>query len=158
MYSVGDLVVHPKHGAGVISAIVNSVGDDGVAIDYYIFEMTSCSMRVMIPADAREKIGMRPIMDRDMAEQILLGIEKAEIEQNSNWNRRYRDNMEKVKSGCLSEVGYVIKALTMRDKLKGLSTGERKLLNSAKRILLSELEYAFALTPEEAEEKLNCAL
>ncbi|MFR5781068.1 MAG: CarD family transcriptional regulator [Oscillospiraceae bacterium] len=91
----------------------------------------------MIPVDTSAAIGVRPIVGADEAEKILGSIPGLEIEMTQNWNKRYRENMLKIKSGNLLEVAAVVKGLMKRDKERGLSTGERKMLHSAKQILIS---------------------
>ena len=101
---------------------------------------------------------MRPIVDADEAEKILGSIPGLEIEMTQNWNKRYRENMLKIKSGNLLEVAAVVKGLMQRDKERGLSTGERKMLHSAKQILISEIVLSESASYEEVEERLNSAL
>ena len=157
MYQVGDKVVHPMHGAGVVDSIVqNKV--DGLLRDYYILKLPNRSMVVMIPTDSSDEIGVRPVIDGDQADLILAAIPSIQVEMTANWNHRYRENMERMKSGDLYEVARVIKGLTVRDTDRGLSTGERKMLHSAKQILISEIVLSKSLSYEDVEERLNTAL
>ncbi len=138
MFSVGDPVVHPMHGAGVIDAIVReSVA--GVTQDYYVFKMPMNGLLLKIPIANSDAIGIRPIIAPAEAEALLVAIPYMTVEQESNWNRRYRENMARLKSGDLYEVARVIKSLMFRDRRRSLSTGERKMLHSARQILISEL-------------------
>ena len=147
MYSVGDKIVYPMHGAGVIEAIeVKKVLKEKQT--YYIMKMPVGGMILMIPTNNTEEIGIR-------------GTAVGEF--NENWNKRYRENMIKIRSGDIYEVLEVVKMLMLRDKTKGLSTGERKMLNNSKHILLSELvlseayEYSALerLLDEKTEELFN---
>ncbi len=157
MYQVGDKVVHPMHGAGVVDSIVQKKVD-GLLRDYYILKLPNRSMVVMIPTDSSDEIGVRPVIDGDQADLILAAIPSIQVEMTANWNHRYRENMERMKSGDLYEVARVIKGLTVRDTDRGLSTGERKMLHSAKQILISEIVLSKSLSYEDVEERLNTAL
>ena len=112
----------------------------------------------MIPTDHCEEIGVRAILNRDEAEDVLRQISGIQVELEPNWNQRYRENMLRLKSGDLLEVAKVVKVLMLRDARRGLSTGERKMLHSAKQILISEIGMAQAISYEEAEARINDAL
>lgn len=157
MFSVGDLVVHPMHGAGVIDAIVQEK-IAGSTQDYYVFKMPVGGLLLKIPTANSQAIGIRTIIQQSEAEELLAAIPSIEVEECSNWNRRYRENMVRLKSGNLYEVAKVIKGLMFRDRQKGLSTGERKMLHSAKQILLSELVLADGREYEEVEARVSRAM
>lgn len=156
-FRVGDRIAHPMHGAGVIDSVVKRK-INGTERDYYVLKLPAGDMLVMIPVDTSAEIGVRPIVDADEAEKILGSIPGLEIEMTQNWNKRYRENMLKIKSGNLLEVSAVVKGLMQRDKERGLSTGERKMLHSAKQILISEIVLSESASYEEVEERLNSAL
>ena len=156
-FRVGDRIAHPMHGAGVIDSVVKRK-INGTDRDYYVLKLPAGDMLVMIPVDTSAEIGVRPIVDADEAEKILGSIPGLEIEMTQNWNKRYRENMLKIKSGNLLEVAAVVKGLMQRDKERGLSTGERKMLHSAKQILISEIVLSESASYEEVEERLNSAL
>lgn len=156
-FRVGDRIAHPMHGAGVIDSVVKRK-INGTERDYYVLKLPAGDMLVMIPVDTSAEIGVRPIVDADEAEKILGSIPGLEIEMTQNWNKRYRENMLKIKSGNLLEVAAVVKGLMQRDKERGLSTGERKMLHSAKQILISEIVLSESASYEEVEERLNSAL
>lgn len=156
-FRVGDRIAHPMHGAGVIDSVVKRK-INGTERDYYVLKLPAGDMLVMIPVDTSAEIGVRPIVDADEAEKILGSIPGLEIEMTQNWNKRYRENMLKIKSGNLLEVAAVVKGLMQRDKERGLSTGERKMLHSAKQILISEIVLSESTSYEEVEERLNSAL
>ena len=150
-FRVGDRIAHPMHGAGVIDSVVKRK-INGTERDYYVLKLPAGDMLVMIPVDTSAEIGVRPIVDADEAEKILGSIPGLEIEMTQNWN------MLKIKSGNLLEVAAVVKGLMQRDKERGLSTGERKMLHSAKQILISEIVLSESASYEEVEERLNSAL
>lgn len=157
MFSIGDLVVHPMHGAGVIDAIVQEK-INGVAQDYYVFKMPVGGLMLKIPTANSQAIGIRTIVDAGEAEAVLQAIPDMEVAEDANWNKRYRENMLRLKSGDLYEVARVIKALMRRDTVRGLSTGERKMLHTAKQILISELVLSAQSEYAEIEERLNHAM
>ena len=157
MYHIGDKVVHPMYGAGVVESIVQKTVDN-VVRDYYILQLPNRSMVVMVPTENCEEIGVRPVVDREQADRVMAAIPDIQVEMTANWNHRYRENMERMKSGDLLEVATVIKGLTMRDQKRGLSTGERKMLRSARQILISEIVLSKSASYESVEEELDTAL
>jgi len=157
VFEVGDKIVHPMHGAGIIDGIV-SQKINGVLRDYYMMKLPVGGMVVMIPTENSGQIGVRAIVAANVAEQVIAELPGVEVDMTQNWNHRYRENMLRLKSGDLREVAWVVKGLMIRDGDRGLSTGERKMLHSAKQILLSELVLAQSITYEEAEERINIAL
>jgi CarD family transcriptional regulator len=158
MFNVGDKIVYPMHGAGVIESIEERE-ILGKTQKYYVMKMPVGDIKVMIPTTNAREIGIRGIVDKEKAGQVIGALEGDYSFINTNWNKRYRENMEKIKSGNIFEVADVVKNLAFRDKEKGLSTGERKMLNNAKQILVSELVLANDLEQNVVEkiisEKLN---
>ena len=154
MYQIGDKVVHPMHGAGVIDSIVQRKVN-GVVKDYYLLKLFGGNMMVMIPTDNTSEIGVRPGVSGQEANRLLQAMEDIQVEMTQNWNRRYRENMSRIKSGDLLEVARVVKGLTLRDHQRGLSTGERKMLHAARQILISELVLAQSQPYEAVEAKVD---
>lgn len=154
MYNIGDKVVYPMHGAGVIEAIEEKEVL-GQTHRYYVMRMPIGDMKVSVPMDNVGNVGLRQIVSADEAENVLsvLGGERSKMPQ--NWNRRYRANLEKLRSGNIYEVAEVVRNLALRDKEKGLSTGERKMLDSARQILVSELVLARDCPEDEVEAALH---
>ena len=138
MFSIGDLVVHPMHGAGVIDDIVQE-RVAGTTKEYYVFKMPMGGLILQIPTENSQAIGIRKVISKAEADELLEEIPAIAVEHNANWNKRYQENLLRLKSGDLREVAQVIKGLMRRDTLRGLSTGERKMLHSAKQIMISEL-------------------
>jgi len=157
VFRVGDKIVHPMHGAGVIDEII-SEKINGVIREYYMMKLPAGGMIVMIPTKNSGEIGVRAILAPDEAEQVMEDLKDISVDMTQNWNHRYRENMLRIKSGDLREVARVVKGLMIRDGNRGLSTGERKMLHSAKQILLSELVLSQSISYEEAEERINVAL
>ena len=157
MYRIGDKVVHPMHGAGVIDSIVQR-RVAGKLEDYYLLRLSVGSMTVMIPTGNTQEIGVRPIVSNEEAKDLLQALENIEVDMTQNWNRRYRENMVRLKSGDLLEVARVVKGLLLREGQRGLSNGERKMLRTAKQILISELVLAQSLPYETVEDKIDTVL
>ncbi|MCL2562735.1 MAG: CarD family transcriptional regulator [Oscillospiraceae bacterium] len=157
MYRIGDRIAHPLHGAGEIERI-EAKKINGIIREYYIVKMPVGDMIVMIPKETSDTIGVRPIIESHEADSIIAAIADLEVTMTQNWSRRYRENMVRIKSGDLMEVAAVIKGLVSRETDKGLSTGERKMLHSAKQILISEIVLSQRVTYEEVEERLSTAL
>ena len=149
MFNVGDKIVYPMHGAGTIDAIEEK-DILGEKQSYYILKMPG-EVKVMVPTAKAEEVGVRNIIDKESAEKVIGVLEKDETAMDKNWNKRYRDNMEKMKSGDIYEVADVVRNLSFKQKEKGLSTGEKKMLNNAKQILVSELVLAEHATQDEVE-------
>ncbi|WP_461371105.1 CarD family transcriptional regulator [Candidatus Darwinibacter acetoxidans] len=154
MYNVGDHVVYPMHGAGVIVAIEEREVL-GERQKYYIMQLPIGDMKVMIPMNAVDDLGLRQVIGPEEVERVYQVLQGEETAMSSNWNRRYRANMEKIRSGDIYEVAEVVRNLTIRDIEKGLSTGERKMLDTARQILVSELVIAQNSTREEVEEAIQ---
>ena len=156
-FQVGDKIAHPLHGAGIIERTeTRRIG--GVERIYLVLKIPVGDMDVMIPAETCEKVGVRSIIDVAEVEALYASIPDIEISTTTNWNKRYRENMELIKSGDLLKVSSVIKGLMRRDTEKGLSTGERKMLHSAKQIVLSEIVLATGESFAEAEAKLDARM
>ena len=153
MFNVGDKIVYPMHGAGVIDAIEekNILGEKQ---SYYILKMPG-EVKVMVPTAKAEEVGVRNIIDKSSADKVIGVLEQDETVMDKNWNKRYRDNMEKMKSGDIYEVADVVRNLSFKQKEKGLSTGEKKMLNNAKQILVSELVLAEHASQEEVEKQVE---
>ena len=149
MFNVGDKIVYPMHGAATIESIEEKdiIGENQ---NYYIIKMPG-EVKVIVPTAKAEEIGVRNIIDKEKAGKVLEILEENETEMSNNWNKRYRDNMEKMKSGDIYEVADVVRNLAFKQKEKGLSTGEKKMLNNAKQILVSELVLAEHASQEDVE-------
>ncbi|MCR4426415.1 MAG: CarD family transcriptional regulator [Firmicutes bacterium] len=141
MFNVGDKVVYPMHGAGVIEA-VEEREVLGQHDQYYIMRLHVGEMRVMIPRSSVAEVGLRPVIDRDEVPKVYEVLRGERTMMSQNWNRRYRANMEKMKTGDIYSVAEVVRNLGLRDREKGLSTGERRMLETARQILTSELAMA----------------
>jgi len=149
MFKVGDKIVYPMHGAGVIETIEErAVLDEKQA--YYIIKMPG-EVKVMVPTAKAEEIGVRNIIDKETAGKVISVLEEDCTEMSMKWNKRYRDNVEKMKSGNVFEIADIVRNLSFKQKEKGLSTTEKKMLVNAKQILVSELMLAEDKQKDEIE-------
>ena len=144
------------HGAGVIDSIVQR-RVSGQVQEYYQLKLSVGNMVVMVPTDNTGEIGMRPVVSGAKAKQLMSEMEGIEVDMTSNWNRRYRENLVRL-SGDLLEVARVVKGLRRRESQRGLSNGERKMLHTAKQILISELVLAQSLPYETVESSIDTVL
>lgn len=141
MFKVGDKVVYPMHGAGVIEALETRTVF-GEVRQYYVLKMPIGDMKLMIPVGSAEAIGLRQVISPEIVQQVLEELRIKRELTTTNWNRRYRSNTEKIKSGDVFLVAEVVCNLVQRDRDKGLSTCERKMLDNARQILSSEVALA----------------
>ncbi len=153
MYKIGDSVVYPMHGAGVIEDIEQKE-ILGKQQSYYVMRMPIGDMKVMVPMENAAGVGMRDVIGKAQAEKVLAEFRTVETDVIQNWNKRFRENMVKIKSGDIFEVSAVVKSLMLRDRQKGLSTGERKMLSNAKQILISEIVVATGIDHGSIEQRL----
>lgn len=154
MYNVGDKIVYPMHGAGVIESIEERE-ILGKKCSYYVMKIPIGDLKVMIPTNNVNDIGIRDVISISEADKVFNVLGSSNHEFSTNWNKRYRENMVKIKSGDIFEVADVVRSLMQREKERGLSTGERKMLTSAKQILISELVLAKGLDQHEVENKIQ---
>ena len=157
MYTIGDKIVHPMHGAGTIEDITTE-RVSGQKREYYVFRVPDGRVVVLIPVDSCEELGVRSVISLKDAEKLIEIFPSLETGPSSNWNRRYRDNMDRLKSGDLTEVGRVVRALLLRERNHTLSSVERRMLISARQILLSELSLATGRDMASLEQALTDSL
>ncbi|WP_303105986.1 CarD family transcriptional regulator [uncultured Mitsuokella sp.] len=157
MLQIGDKVVYPMHGAGVISGIENcEVLGEGKS--YYVLKMPMGNMKVMIPTDNADHIGLRDIIPKGEVDKVrdVLGA-KPERPQGS-WNKRFHANLDRMKSGDICDVAAVARNLILQDRRHRVSSGERRLMDLAKQILVSELVFACDKSPQEVESWMDTVL
>ncbi|GHU51753.1 CarD family transcriptional regulator [Clostridia bacterium] len=150
MFTIGDKIVYPMHGAGIIVG-VEEKKILGELRKYYVLKVNIGDMKIMIPCDASDLIGVREIIGPDETPHVMEILSDESTEMSGNWNRRFRENMAKLKTGETGNVAEVVRNLMRIDRIKKLSTGERKMLANAKQILISEL----ILTVDEEEAELE---
>ncbi|HET9938627.1 MAG TPA: CarD family transcriptional regulator [Gaiella sp.] len=154
MFDVGDKVVYPHHGAGtIVSKDVKLVL--GEKREYLTIKILHNEMTVNVPVDNAEKVGLRGVIDQEMVDVVVKVLLGGSTEMPKNWNRRFKHNRDKMKTGDVLELAEVVRNLALRDHEKGLSTGEKQMYVKAKKILASELMYAKDMTEDEAHEWLE---
>ena len=151
MFQVGDNIAYPMHGAGTIT-LIDEKEVLGETHKYYHVTLPYSKMTVMIPVDNSDRIGVREIIGQEQIQGVLDVLESDTDPMPTNWNRRFRENTEKRKTGIIYTVAGVVRNLVRSDRTKKLSTGEKKLLSNAKQILESELVLAGGYTLEDADE------
>ena len=157
MYKVGDKVVYPHHGAGtVVKREQRAVL--GQKREYLTIQILHNDMTVNVPAENAEKVGLRSIIDEETVTLVVKALTGGSTETPKNWNRRFKHNRDKMKTGDIFELAEVVRNLALRDHEKGLSTGEKQMFVKAKKILASELMYAKGVDEEEAAEWLDGVL
>ena len=154
MYSIGDKIVYPMHGAGIIEAIEEDV-ILGQKQSYYVLRIPVGDIKVMIPLKKADEIGIRKIISSKEADALLKELPNLTLTSDNNWNKRYRDNMNKIRTGDIYEVARVVKCLVARDEERSLSTCERKMLANAKQILISEISLSKNMSAELTEKSIN---
>ena len=142
VFTEGDMAVYPAHGVGVIKSILTqTVG--GVDQTFYVLEILENNMTIMIPTSSSKNVGLRAIVNKSQVDEVIAILEDRTCEIGSQtWNRRYRDYMEKIKTGSVHEVAAVLRDLFLLSIDKDLSYGERKMLDTAKNLLVKELSLA----------------
>lgn len=150
MLNVGDKVVYPMHGAGVIAGIEQCevLGEDK---SYYVLRLPMGSLKVMIPVDNAENIGLRDVISDEQVQEVMQVLRSKPERMTGSWNKRFHANLERMKTGNLCDVAAVARNLIRQDKQRRISSGEKRLMDLAKQILVSELVYACEKEPDEVE-------
>lgn len=157
MYNIGDKVVYPVHGAGIIEG-VEEKEFLGEKQKYYVLKLPLDNMKVTVPMANMKNLGIRDIISSDEVTLVLSILSSEESAMDDSWNKRYRDNVDRIKTGNIFEIAEVLKNLVLKDREKSLSTGEKKILTDAKKIIISELMLVLDLSKEEVEAKLDKSL
>ena len=156
-FAVGDNVVYPHHGAG---QVIKKEEKDilGEKRQYLTIKILHNDMTVMVPCENAGKAGLRRVIDEETVKKVLSVLSDDVSEMPKNWNRRFKHNRDKIKTGDIYELAEVVRNLAIREQDKGLSTGEKQMFTRAKKILASELMYALEMGEEQAEEHLDTLL
>lgn len=157
MFVIGDRIVYPMHGAGIIEEIEEKL-ILGESRKYYILKVPCGDMKIMIPVESCREIGVRSIISMEEINTVIEVLSAESSEMSNNWNRRYRENMEKLKTGDIFNVAEVVRNLMRTDKDKKLSTGEKKMLSNAKQILISEIILVQGVDHETAEDIIDSSI
>jgi len=158
VFSVGDKIVYPMHGAGVIQdiEILKILGEKK---QYYVLKLPCKDIDIKVPVESGAAVGIRPVAAKEVVEDVVCLLRSESPETDRNWSRRYRENMEKIKSGDIMRVAEVVRDLMRMDREKALSAGESKMLDNARQVLISEMILAADMESRHAEELvLDCVL
>ncbi len=156
-FEVGDNVVYPHHGAGKVLK-KESKEIFGEEREYLTIKILHNDMTVMVPTANAGKAGLRRVIDEETVQKVLGVLGDQVSEMPKNWNRRFKHNRDKIKTGDIYELAEVVRNLAIRESQKGLSTGEKQMFTRAKKILASELMYALEMEEEQAEDHLDTLL
>ena len=156
-FKVGDRVVYPHHGAAVIKKKESRVVNDE-KVEYFVLQMAHGDLTLSVPVNKADEVGMRPPISVEDVEDVLRLLGKRDVREPSNWSRRFKNHQEKLKSGDVYQVAEVVRNLALRESARGLSAGEKSMLERARVILASELSIAWNVPEEEALDRLGKAL
>jgi CarD family transcriptional regulator len=153
-YSIGDNVVYPHHGAGKVlkKELKKVLGEER---EYLTIKILHNDMTVMVPCENAARAGLRRVIDDEAVAKVMAVLRDDVSQMPKNWNRRFKHNRDKIKTGDVYELAEVVRNLAIRESEKGLSTGEKQMYTRAKKILASELMYALEMDEGEAEEHLD---
>ena len=154
-FKVGDNAVYPGHGVGRVTAI-DTKEILGSKTTFYSISILETGMKIMVPRDNAESVGLRPIISRDEAQKVIGILKETNVKiDNQTWNRRYREYMEKIKTGSVYEIAEVLRDLFLLKVDKELSFGERKMLDTARGLLLRELSLATSHDELKSEDEIR---
>jgi CarD family transcriptional regulator len=156
-FKVGDRVVYPHHGAAVIKKKESRVVNEE-KVDYFVLQMAHGDLTLSVPVNKADEVGMRPPISVEDVEDVLRLLGKRDVREPSNWSRRFKNHQEKLKSGDVYQVAEVVRNLALHESARGLSAGEKSMLERARVILASELSIAWNVPEEEALDRLGKAL
>jgi CarD family transcriptional regulator, regulator of rRNA transcription len=156
-YRVGDTVVYPHHGAAVIEKHEKRTLE-GQERDYLVLRLTYGDLTLMVPADATTAVGLRDVVSQQEVDEVFGLLRRRDGSMPTNWSRRFKANYEKLKSGDIFQVAEVVRNLSLRERDKGLSAGEKRMLTKARQILVSELSAAVKKSEEQTEELIDAVL
>lgn len=154
MFNVGDKVVYPHHGAGVVERVETKT-IEGEKTKYFILSLCGGDLRITVPECSTEEVGLRSVIPRREVKSVFEVLNQEQSQMPTNWNHRYKNNREKIRSGDVYQVAEVVRNLSIRELEKGLSTGEKRMLNQARQILLSEIVYVLNINSEKATSMLE---
>jgi len=150
VFRKGDTVVHPEHGAAVIEEL-REREFLGEKRKYLVLRVAYGDLTLMVPVDSTAEVGLRQVVSKNQVKKVLKVLTEEESSMAANWSRRFKNNMEKLHSGDPYQVAEVLRNLAIRDREKGLSAGEKRMIQKARQILISELSYATGKSEEDAE-------
>ena len=142
MFKVGDKVLHPLHGVGLIESMVEQEVL-GESRKYFVLNLTMKRMTIMVPVTTAEEVGIRKLMNTSQIDEMMEVLKDRKMtKMPTNWNRRYKFNLDKIKTGDIKEVAEVMKNLSLKEQKKGLSMGEKKMLENVRSLLVGEIVHS----------------
>lgn len=157
MFKIGNTVVYPSHGLGIIEAIEEKKLM-GKKEKFYILKIVEKGTRIMVPCDNADKVGLREVIQSNEVQKVVKILKQKPNNILPNWNKRYRDSLERIKSGSIFEVATVFRNLTHLSKDKELSFGEKKMLCETRHLISSEISLAKGISEQQAEKILETAV
>jgi CarD family transcriptional regulator len=157
VFRKGDKVIYPHHGAAVIEDLTERefLGEKK---KYFVLRLAYGDLTLMVPVDSTEEVGLREVVSKRDVKKVMDVLRKRESRMPTNWSRRYKTNIEKIRSGDVYQVAEVVRNLALRESEKGLSAGEKRMLSKARQILVSELVFAVGADEEKAESMIDKVL
>ena len=141
MYRVGTKVVYPTHGVGLVEAIEKKEVSGGRQ-SFYILRILESGMTIMVPTKNATRVGLREVIEPSEIPKVMAILKQNDLKISSNWNRRFKDNLERIKTGSLYEVALVLRKLVLLQKERNLSFGEKKMLENVRGLIVSEISHA----------------
>jgi len=154
LFNVGDKVVYPHHGAGVVERVETKT-IEGEKKKYFILSLCGGDLKITVPEESTADVGLRSVIPKCEVKSVFEVLNQEQSQMPTNWNHRYKKNRDKIRSGDVYEVAEVVRNLSIREHEKGLSTGEKRMLNQARQILLSEIIYVLNIDSEKATRMLD---
>jgi len=157
VFKIGDEVIYPQHGAAVVQGRETKEAF-GQQREYLVLRMAHGNLTVMVPTDNTDDVGLREVINEEEIADVFEVLAKKEARMPTNWSRRFKNHSEKLRSGDIYQLAEVVRNLSIRDRDKGLSHGEKRMLIRARQILVSELTFALKVDEETAEQRLTDVL
>ena len=157
MYRTGTKVVYPTHGVGWIEAIEKKEVAGGLQ-PFYVVRIIGNGMTILVPTQNAKRVGLREVIEPSEIPKILAILKKNDLEISSNWNRRFKDNLERIRTGSLLEVALVLRKLVLLQKEQSLSFGEKTMLENVRRLIVSEISHASGIDQERARSLVEQAM
>ena len=148
-YKPGDRVVYPHHGAAIIEK-TEKRDIAGEEREFFVLRMAHGELTLRVPVDTVDEVGMRPPISTEDVEDLFALLAKKDVREPANWSRRFKNHQEKLKSGDVYQVAEVVRNLSLREKTKGLSAGEKTMYTKARNVLVSELSFALDVSEDDA--------
>ncbi|MEW6203282.1 MAG: CarD family transcriptional regulator [bacterium] len=158
MFKIGDKILHPLHGVAIVEQIEEKEVL-GQVTSYYILNLFMKKMRVMVPIEKADEVGIRRLSNTEQVQEAFDILKSKKTKEfNANWNRRYRHNLDQIKTGNICKVAEVLKSLSDKQRKKGLSMGEKKMVENIRQLIIGEIMYAKKIKQEQASTLLDKVL